>query len=85
MNNGDMPAKPLPNGADNRPYTFTHNHTAQPYHATGLTKREHFAGLAMQSCISLMDTNTAGNAEVFSEISEIAVSFADAILKELDK
>jgi hypothetical protein len=41
----------------------------------GLTKREYFAGLAMQSCLS---TGKGSNAEDW-------VRIADALLAELDK
>jgi hypothetical protein len=43
--------------------------------AMGLTKREYFAGLAMQSCLS---TGKGSNAEDW-------VRIADALLAELDK
>lgn len=41
MNNSDMPAKPLPNGADDRPYIFMDGEAAREGHAIGLTKREY--------------------------------------------
>jgi hypothetical protein len=44
----------------------------------GITKREYFAGLAMQALIS-------GNSTHFSDIPEKSVIFADALLLELDK
>jgi len=47
------------------------------YH--GLTKREYFAGLAMQGMLS-----QGWNSEVQS-CAAIAVMLADALLKELDK
>jgi hypothetical protein len=51
------------------------------YRGTGLTKREYFAGLAMQGMFSqhgflLKDT---------VELAEIAVKCADELLKQLDK
>ena len=54
------------------------------YSIKGLTKREHFAAMAMQgllansNVIDLMDT-------MDSTVSEQAVDCADKLLKELDK
>ncbi len=47
----------------------------------GLTKREYFAGLAMQGMLS--DPNASNFKPPF--IAELAVDFSDALLKELDK
>ena len=44
---------------------------------TGLTKREHFAGLAMQGLIR--------HGWQAQETAETAVMFADALLEELEK
>ena len=46
----------------------------------GLTKREHFAGLAMQGMLS--DESVAGTAQ---DVASCAVRQADALLAELDK
>jgi hypothetical protein len=46
---------------------------------TGLTKREHFAGLAMQGILSYHTGITCSGA------AEKAVAYADALLKELEK
>jgi len=49
---------------------------------SGLTKREHFAGLAMQGLLSnpsQIDTTH------FEWIAQHAVGYADALLKELNK
>lgn len=67
MNNGDMPAMP-PNAGWEHPQ------------AKGLTKREYFAGLAMQAILSNPDLS--GHV---SQKASSAVSAADALLKELDK
>ena len=64
MNNADMPAMPIPRGVYN-------DDTA------GLTKREHFAGLAMQGLLSHYGD---------SYIHYLAaVEFADALLKALEQ
>lgn len=46
----------------------------------GLTKREYFAGLAMQGLIACPDSS--GN---FATIADDAISFADALLERLEK
>ena len=46
----------------------------------GLTKREHFAGLAMQGLIT-----EYGVQQKYELISEWAVQFADALINELNK
>ena len=66
MNNSDMPAMPIV-GA-----TYDGNE--------GLTKREHFAGLAMQGFISAGH----GGMPNASELANYAVRYADALLLELD-
>jgi hypothetical protein len=79
MNNADMPAMPsgkididAPLGGD--PFG---NYTVK---SLGLTKREHFAGLAMQAIIA------AGNIGMPSgPLSAMAVKYAESILDELDK
>ena len=62
MNNADMPAMPL------------HSDAMAGYE--GLTKREHFAGLAMQGLLAHYGT-------VVNETC--AVEFADALLKQLEQ
>lgn len=47
----------------------------------GLTKREYFAGLAMQSMVSSPEFNSV----VSSEVAKYAVTYADALLLELSK
>ena len=63
MKNADMPAAPIPRGVYN-------DDTA------GLTKREHFAGLAMQALLAHHGTVVNGT---------FAVEFADALLKALEQ
>jgi len=78
MKNSDMPAMPVSedyisefaNGRDN---------TDGYSNWVGLTKREHFAGLAMQALVS---TEITGKASAFAEDS---ILMADALLAELDK
>lgn len=50
--------------------------------AGGVTKREYFAGLAMQALVS---TYTISRDEVTIGTAETAVRYADALLAELEK
>ena len=80
MNNSDMPAMPQ-SGDDIEQWNDPTNPSAGTYFATGLTKREHFAGLAMQGFIA---AGAAGMPNA-SELSGLAVKYADSLLAELDK
>ena len=51
------------------------------YQYLGLTKREHFAGLALQG----IKANEFESARSHTDISIYAVSLADALLEELEK
>tara|TARA_B110000902_G_scaffold32753_1_gene34998 strand:+ start:273 stop:620 length:348 start_codon:yes stop_codon:yes gene_type:complete len=71
MNNADKPAMPIPRGVYN-------NDTA------GLTKLEHFAGLAMQGLLAVgyyIDDSQNRLNDVPSE----AINLADALLKQLEQ
>lgn len=48
----------------------------------GLTKREHFAAMAMQG---IMSSNECGIGHDPNTVAEWAVSLADALLEELEK
>ena len=74
MNNSEMPAMPTEQSTE-------HFSQASTHYSTGLTKREHFAGLAMQGLISA-GVNGLPSAE---EIAFLAVKGADALLLELSK
>ena len=49
-------------------------------HLSGLTKREHFAGLAMQGILA---GGQYGSGDV-EEVGELSVQFTDCLLKELE-
>ena len=77
MNNADMPAMAQSMVIDkyeNRIIVSDLDRTCM-----GLTKREHFAGLAMQALVSNYGNESA------DECALNAVEYADALLKELDK
>ena len=51
----------------------------------GLTKREYFAGLAMQGLISSCDWNfTTFNKDLIESTSKNAIDLADELLKQLE-
>jgi hypothetical protein len=74
MNNSDMPAMPV----DVAPLSDAFNSNNSWAKASlGLTKRDHFAGLAMQGLCSDPNMNTLG-------VVELAVVISDALLKALE-
>lgn len=73
MENGKQPIYPDPMRGAEQSFTNQSPHDL----SMGLTKREYFAGLAMQG---LVDRHI--NYEV---VAEYAVEYADALLKELDR
>lgn len=84
MKNGDMPAMPLSQEMNDR------LEEGYFYVGNGLTKREHFAGLAMQGYLAgnmaWSDALNGGYAPITPEDSaHEAVAYADALLAELEK
>lgn len=80
MNNADMPAMPIP---DVEIYNTSTNEEVMSVFSVfwGLTKRERFAGLAMQGILS----NNDWIAEGWEDTARRAVNTTDALLKELSK
>ena len=83
MNNGDKPASPTIDGIRPR-------ESGQLVDgAIGLTKREHFAALAMQGVISdshIMDLIRRDNeVETCAMVAGMSVEYADALLEALEK
>jgi hypothetical protein len=79
--NSNMPAMPQPIAANNDGVLDTNEYRSGN---EGLTKREHFAGLAMQSYMIMCAG--ANYAHVHAEeAAQEAVEYADALLAELDK
>ncbi len=75
MNNADMPINP-----SDTTYETSGGEEREIF--TGLTKREHFAGLAMQGFIR--DISVPQSACI-SKVVNLSVAFADELLKELEK
>jgi hypothetical protein len=92
MNNADMPAMPQ-SGDDIEQWNDPTNPGAGTYFATGLTKREHFAGLAMQGLLSnsgaVLQSNTQSGFAWCNcddeQMAQLAIDCADALLAKLDK
>jgi hypothetical protein len=80
MNNSDMPAMAvtIKPSIDDTNHAIIHHTVAEDVQYTGLTKREHFAGFAMQGFISQC-RNDGANVCV-----SLAVDYADALLKALE-
>ena len=83
MRNADMPAMPckqtVSRDSDEMiPYQFGNHDFVTP----GLTKREHFAAMAMQGLLASWGQHDVAAAD---EIVSDAVTFADALLAELER
>ena len=78
MNNGDMPANPANTTGANRIWKDSDDKTRGTIQASGLTKREHFAAMAMQGFCALDGPCTPEQA------AYVAVRYADALLAELE-
>ena len=77
MNNADMPANVVPEEHWDRSLSAP---------ATGLTKREHFAGLALQGFLANNEAVQSTEGERMVDfIATCSVAYADALLAKLDK
>ncbi len=77
MENADKPINPV----------LTQSPSLQNDTSLGLTKREHYAGLAMQGLLAnSYGGMTSGGSRTFSPngISELAILHADELLKQLE-
>ena len=76
MKNADKPINPV----------LTQSPSLQNDTSLGLTKREYFAGLAMQGLISSCDWNfTTFNKDLIEATSKNAIDLADELLKLLEE
>lgn len=85
-----MTQQPIPNG--DRPAFPTDRIADEACHANGLTKREWLAGLAMQAMVPDLlqigmhaTIDRADAAKIPQAVAEGAVTFADALLMELER
>jgi hypothetical protein len=82
MNNADMPAMPL---TDAEQWWDPTKPELGTYYANGLTKCEHFAGLAMQAILSNQAMIDEINDSSIDWVVKSAERVATALLAELDK
>ena len=77
MKNADMPANPIFDD-EARPYLVGCPKSKEAMVAIGLTKREYFAGLALQAFLAKREY-------LESHCAKLSVKIADALLRELEK
>ena len=83
MKNADKPIYPFNEIDWNRSSNEVTTYYSQE---SGLTKREYFAGLAMQGLISSCDWNvTIFNKDLIEATSKNAIELADELLKQLEE
>jgi hypothetical protein len=82
MDNKNMPAMPQPIAANENEFLDTSEYNKDN---AGLTKREHFAGLAMQGWLARCANAPQSVKLEPNDMAAVAVSMADALLVELDK
>ena len=76
MKNADKPINPFTAHFDGQEIAIEHQNNNSRMQLGGLTKREYFAGLAMQGLLKTKSVVVA---------AKMAVSSADALLEELEK
>ena len=83
MKNSDLPAMPLDSVMDLTCGTVDSGYLSQAERkfSTGLTKREHFAAMAMQGMVSTVDDGYVKYCTLASD----AAKMADALLKALEE
>ena len=86
MKNADKPINPGTSIKINDTEFLEYNLPNKERQYSGLTKREHYAGLAMQGLLALPDKGTyASFDEAIERICEVSVKFADELLKQLEE
>jgi hypothetical protein len=80
-NNADMPAMPLFD-SEAMPCPVRNPDTDEIFRAVGLTKREHFAGLAMQGILAARSSVGMLNREELDWIAVRSYLAADALLNK---
>ena len=85
MKNADKPINPSTSIKINDTEFLEYNLPNKERQYSGLTKREHYAGLAMQGLLALPDKGTFGSFdEAIEWMCEVSVKFADELLKQLE-
>ena len=85
MKNADKPINPL-KGADDVLFTeIDESFIKQAKPLLGLTKREHYAGLAMQGLMSSFTKNAENGFYGTKAVVSTAIEYADELLKQLEE
>ena len=85
MENADKPINPSTSIKINDTEFLEYNLPNKERQYSGLTKREHYAGLALQGLLALPDKGTFGSFdEAIEWMCEVSVKFADELLKQLE-
>ena len=85
MKNADKPINPSTSIKISDTEFFEYNLPNQERQYSGLTKREYFAGLALQGLLALPDKGTYNSFDdAFERICEISIKLADELLKQLE-
>ena len=79
MRNSDLPAMPIPNGADGAPWSISD--MGNPGHVFGLTKREYFVARAMHGICG----NPGAHTMAPDAIARRAMSVAKTVLAALEQ
>ena len=85
MDNGNMPVNPVKGANDTLLTANDLGYIEQCKPFIGLSKREHFAAMAMQGLLSNSTIHSWSDDQYYNQISKQAVTHADALLKELAK
>ena len=87
MKNADKPIYPTTSQKINGTEFFEYNLPNKEKQYSGLTKREYFAGLAMQGLISSFTEKASygGWGTEMKETIKCAIDYADELLKQLEK
>ena len=85
MKNADKPINPSTSIKISDTEFFEYDLPTKERQYSGLTKREYFAGLAMQGLLALPDKGTFSSFdEAIEWMCEVSVKFADELLKQLE-
>ena len=85
MNNADKPIYPTTSQKINETEFFEYNLPNKEKQYSGLTKREHFAGLAMQGLLSSFIHNAENGFYGKDVVVSTAIEYADELLKQLEE
>lgn len=85
MNNANKPINPTTSQKINETEFFEYNLPNKEKQYSGLTKREHFAGLAVQGLLSSFMHNAENGFYGKDVVVSTAIEYADELLKQLEE